>query len=87
MVKHHQVVKQQLSIMTLCGALCLVIYRPPMNQEYSSSGGSAGYKFNQHIDVKAPSDDLFLNLATWELAGLQETQIVQISNATLPAAH
>ena len=30
-----------------------------MNQEYSSSGGSAGYNFNQHIDVKALSDHVF----------------------------
>ena len=58
LVKHHQVV-QQLSFMTLCGALCLVFYWPPMNQEYSSSGGSAGYNFNQHIDVKALSDHVF----------------------------
>ena len=57
-----------------------------MNQEYSSSGGSAGYNFNQHIDVKALSDHVFF-LALWQRVGLQETQIVQISNSTLPAEH
>ena len=57
-----------------------------MNQEYSSSGGSAGYNLNQNIDVKALSDHVFF-LALGQRVGLQETQIVQISNSTLPAEH